>query len=220
MLGDADTGWTRRGLWAGVLCAPWFLLSLIVFGALEPGYSHRYKAVSELGAFGVRYGLWMNLFGFLMTGVLVILAALAYHRVLKQASLGVSAAAWLLVLGVSLAGTAVPADMQAMMQSPWTVIHLAFSFFGLLPFAVAAILTGRRVRQLGVRPVASRVIQWLPVCLVPAFMLYGFTDQRGLVQRLTILLVLGWVGALCWGLLTRSGGTADHKPAAHAGEVS
>jgi len=194
-------GTERRLFQLGILAAPWWALTLLLFGALEPGYSHLYHAASELGAFGAGNPLAMNVVCFFMTGALVALSGLGFMRYLRSRGESRAAGWWVLVLGIMLAGAAVPADMELYFQSPWTVVHAFFVVLGVLPFLVAAWKTHGVLRRLG-EP--SRFLSRFPWLILPAFLLHGFLSQGGLVQRLTILIVLVWVSALSWHLLKRS----------------
>ena len=53
---------------------------MAIFGYLEPNYSHYYKAVSELGAFGARNWIAMNIICLFMTGVLAVMAGIAFRK--------------------------------------------------------------------------------------------------------------------------------------------
>jgi hypothetical membrane protein len=188
----------KRLFQLGILAAPWWVSTLLLFGALEPGYSHLYHAASELGAFGAGNPLAMNVVCFFMTGALVALSGLGFMRYLRSRGESRAAGSWILVLGVMLAGAAVPADMELYFQSPWTVAHAFFVLLGVVPFLVAAWKTHAVLRRLGD---PSRFLSRFPWLILPAFLLHGFLSQGGLVQRLTILIVLVWVSGLSWHLL-------------------
>jgi len=182
----------------GVLVTPWWAATMLLFGELQPGYSHLYHAASELGAFGASNALAMNVLCFFLTGAFVSVVSLGFMSYLKSRGESRAAAWWVLVLGVMLAGAAVPADMELKFQSPWTAIHAFFVLLGVVPFLVAAWLTHSVLKKLNEQ---SKFLSYFPWFIVPAFMLHGFLRQGGLVQRLTILIVLTWVSALSWHLL-------------------
>jgi hypothetical membrane protein len=189
----------------GILVAPWWAFTLLLFGELQPGYSHLYNAASELGAFGASNPLAMNILSFFLTGVLVALAGIGFVGYLQSRQESRSAGWWVFLLGVMLAGAAVPADMELYFQSPWTVAHAFFVLLGVVPFLIAAWLTHSVLKRLGEH---SKFLSYFPWLIVPAFTLHGFLDQGGLVQRLTILIVLTWVSALSWHLLK---GVSSHN---------
>ena len=71
-----NADWQGAGAWrAGFLGAPVFVASLLLFGALTPGFSQLHDAVSELGALGTPWGLWFDFFGLLIPGLLVVATA-------------------------------------------------------------------------------------------------------------------------------------------------
>lgn len=190
----------------GMLAAPWWVLTMLLFGALEPGYSHLYQAASELGAFGATNALAMNLICFFLTGALVALGGAGFVEYLRARAESSAAGWWVIVLGVMLAGAAVPADMELYFQSPWTVVHAFFVLLGVVPFLIAAWMTHSALKRLGEQ---SKFLSYFPWIILPTFALHGFLDQGGLVQRLTILIVLIWASALSWHLLKQK--TLDLK---------
>jgi Protein of unknown function (DUF998) len=183
---------------AGMLATPWWIGSLLLFGALEPNYSHLYKAVSELGAFGAANSIAMNVFCFFVTGALVTAAGIGFKSVLQLHGLPSSSSWWLIALGVMLAGTSVPADFDLNFKSPWTLIHAFFVMLGVIPFMVASWKTHYVLKRLNI---SSLFISYWPWLIIPSFLLYGFVNERGLVQRLTIFIVLSWVSYLSWILI-------------------
>lgn len=60
----------------GVLGSLWFVLAVVVFGTLRPGYSHLQQMMSELGEHSAPYALGFNLLGFLPSGALLVLFGL------------------------------------------------------------------------------------------------------------------------------------------------
>lgn len=184
--------------YAGVLAAPWWLASIGVFGYLEPNYSHLYKAVSELGAFGASNWIAMNLFCLFATGVLVVIAGLSFKKASKAANVSHQASFWVVLTGIMFAGTAIPADMELYFESPWTIAHAFFVLLGVIPFFVAAWKTPKALRRLGIE---SKFISYFPLAIIPTFLMHGFVQQGGLVQRATILILLIWVSYLSWILL-------------------
>lgn len=190
----------KNGFTLGVLVTPWWLFTVLLFGELQPGYSHLYNAASELGAFGAANPFAMNLFCFFLTGVFVATAGLSFVDYLQSRQESLAAGWWIFILGIMLAGAAVPADMELYFESPWTIAHAFFVLLGVVPFLVASWLTHTVLKRIG-EP--SRFISYFPWLIVPEFLLHGFLNQGGLVQRLTILIVLAWVSALSWHLIKR-----------------
>lgn len=182
----------------GILATPWWVLTILFFGEVQPGYSHLYHAASELGAFGASNPLAMNVVCFFLTGTFVALAGVGFMNYLQARGESRAAGWWVFILGVMLAGAAVPADMELYFQSPWTVVHAFFVLLGVIPFLIAAWKAHSVLNRLGDQ---SQFLKYFPWLIIPTFALHGFLDQGGLVQRLTILIVLIWVSALSWHLL-------------------
>lgn len=92
-----------------------------------------------------------------------------------------------------LAGAAVPADMDAYFESVWTVIHAFFVMLGVIPFFVAAFKTPKVLVMLGINSV---FIKYFPLLIIPTFVMHTLVEQGGLVQRMSIIIVLSWLSYL------------------------
>jgi len=199
-ISSSETTMRKYLFMLGILATPWWVFTVLLFGELQPGYNHFYHAASELGAFGASNPLAMNIFCFFLTGVFVALAGLGFVNYLQSRQESRTAGWWVFILGVMLAGAAVPADIELYFHSPWTVVHAFFVLLGVIPFFIAAWKTHSVLRRLGEQ---SKFLCYFPWAIVPAFALHGLLSQGGLVQRLTILIVLVWVSVLSWRLLKR-----------------
>lgn len=174
----------RAGLWA----APLFIVSLLLFGALTPGYSHLHKAVSRLGALGTPWGGWFGLLGFFVPGMLQTGVALELRRRLKTAGASTRWATGLIIYTLMLALTAVPADFGRMFASPWTWAHTFFVMGS--PLILFTVIPGcaKALKTLGTPGGAVRIFYLLGYLPLVEFLLYGvLRDTPGLVQRLMIL---------------------------------
>jgi hypothetical membrane protein len=130
----------------GIAATILFWVALFVFGAIEPGYSHFTKAVSELGAIGSANGTAWNVIGFLVPGLMLGVCGAG----LATAIDGRRGLLWwsLVVSGLAFAGTGIiPAEMQdgnPMMQSPFTLGHIIMSSLsGILWFVAVFTLPSR-----------------------------------------------------------------------------
>ncbi|MBX9803313.1 MAG: DUF998 domain-containing protein [Caulobacteraceae bacterium] len=174
-----------------------FAVSLAVFGALNPGYSHLTNAVSELGAVGAPNQLAWNLMGFLGVGLLLCTFGRGLGRVLGTASAG-----WLLVLfGLSFAATAIPADMGDL-GAQTSVAHIAASQAVLL-FWLLALIRLMFVRSFGL---TLRLVTGLALLLAIGTVVVRGAEllPPGLTQRLSFAVVLGWVLAVSAALFRRA----------------
>ena len=121
----------RRELLAAGLCgAPLFVLSVIVFGLLNPGYSHAHRAVSRLGGMDAPLFWAFDLIGLFVPGLLIAGVAIELRRAERDAGVVTWSSAGLVWFGFMHALTAIPADFQRMFKSPWTWAH---AFFAIVP---------------------------------------------------------------------------------------
>ncbi len=188
----------RAGLWGG----PLFLASLLVFGALTPGYSHLHKAVSRLGAWDNPWGLWFDLCGLFIPGLFVVGVAVELRRRLRVIQANTRWATGLVIFGAMFALTAVPADFLRMFQSPWTWAHAFFVLGnGLVLFAVIPGCT-KALRTLGAPNASARLFFILGYLTAAEFLLYALLPHiPGLVQRLMILTAHGAISWMSWTML-------------------
>jgi hypothetical membrane protein len=205
-MGDRST--TRWLLTGGVIGPTLFIVVFLVEGWTRPGYDPMRMFVSllSLGDLG-----WQQVTNFVVGGALVLGGAFGLRAVLTNGP----GSRWgpiligLAGVGMILAGAFVtdpgygyppgtPPGMPS--SSSWHgVAHQLASvlvFFGL---PVAMVVMARRFRGEGS---GSR---WALYCWVSAvgelaflFAAFAFTDVAGLLQRVAILLALGWVAQVMW----------------------
>lgn len=178
---------------AGVFAPLIFVLNIVLWGAMTPGYSHLSQYVSELGAVDAPYGEWMNALGIVPFGGLIMLFSFSFWR-------GTSGKlVWFLLmpglfltgLGFVLAGyyrCDVGCSFQDMSDS--AIIHnlAAFGAF------ILAILTVTFALVINVKATSQKMNSWLLSGLLLA-MIVAFSG----------LIVLGpgfeYVGAVQRGFL-------------------
>jgi hypothetical protein len=112
----------------------------------------------------------------------------------------------IIVITVTVQNHIHPADMELYFQSHWTLAHAFFVLFSIIPFIGAAWKTPKALKQLNIN---SKVISYLSLLIIPAFLMHGALNQGGLVQRATIVIVLFWVSYLSWCLLPAA---TTHNP--------
>lgn len=189
----------------------WLAASVLIAGALRPGYSHSAQFMSELGASGAS-GAWaMNLFGFipaelLMLGFIGVAAAAS-----KRNSLTLIGLAALAVYAVGLiVGALAPCDLGCRPADPSAVHHIHMLagmtayVSGLVGIAVLAVAVGR----MGARWLMAAGL----VCATGGLFLLVSLDPNlahvGLVQRGLEGLIYGWL--IAFGLwLSRLSGQAS-----------
>ena len=182
-----------------------FWTSLLVLGAIRPGYSHVVNAISELGARGTPHAVLWNVFGFIIPGVLLALAGHAIGTSVRarRAQSGGLARALLVVFGLTIAGQGlIPAVMSngELVTTSWsTTGHLVMSLVsGAAWLAALALLIAPMKRSPQWRGWQVADIGAILLVIVLAF-IPGRRLPGGLAQRLADAVVLGWfVAASAW----------------------
>lgn len=138
----------RLSAYCGIAAPVVFILALIIFGWLHPGYSHVRDLVSILSATDAPYVVYMNWLGIIPFGVFILLFSYAYISEHLPGFLGWASGAALSLVGVLfiLAGFYI-CDPGCDIETPslGASIHnlTAISAFGLV--TTAATLIGLRV---------------------------------------------------------------------------
>ena len=184
----------RKLVWAGIAAMPWFFFWVIFLDFLRPQYSYLHKAVSELGSLGAPYGVWMDVCGFGITGLLLLAFANSYRAVLKERAHG---SVLLLVTALLFVGTATPMTMtlgtnpNPDYSALSTQAHLFFvasaTIVWLLgQFFIICRRTPRPLKCLSIGVLTATG------CLFLAAGLGAFAGAPGLVQRINFGLFFSW----------------------------
>lgn len=191
------------------------VLTVVMAGALTPGYSHVSQYISELGARGAPQEWSVRLAGFLPAGILLL--AFCWYA---YAALPRSTGATLALVGLALyaAGyviaAAYPCDPGCRPDKPTTsqLIHNAGGLLGYL-LAPAFLLTFARAARTwpGASHLAIAGYAAAGLALVGLLTLSPTSSTAGLSQRLLELAVLGWV-AYCGRYLSRQAASGAQHP--------
>lgn len=199
----------RKLAWSALAGQVVFIASWIVAGALEPGYSHADRTVSELGARGAEHPLIANA-GLVVYALAFVALGLALLAVLPSRL----AAGLFVASGVAMVVAAlVPLDCgltDARCEHLWRAgdlswhedVHLWASFVSELllaftPFAIALALSPGPVAPLAAGAGVSGV-----AIGIAAFFLYGVDGAPdGLIQRFELAVVHLWVLIVAVGIL-------------------
>lgn len=176
-----------------------FGASVIGFAALRrDGYSHATKAVSELGVLGAPHGALFNAFGFVLTGLLITLAASLFAVSRRRAGASVKGMGSLALAGLAFAAAgAFPFDM-ANPSAPTSQAHFAAAMLAGLFWAAAAFRARATLAAAGM-PGLARLGAWLTLALAInvgwqiAFQA-GLPVMPGWGQR------IGFAGMMVWVL--------------------
>jgi hypothetical membrane protein len=203
-MSDRDT--TRWLLTGGVIGPVLFVVVFLAEGATRPGYDPMTMFVSLLSLSDLG---WQQVANFAVSGLLVLGGAFGLGRVLTEGP----GSRWgprligLAGIGLVLAGVFAtdasygypPGAPLGPPTSPtWhAVIHLLDSMLVFFGLPAAMVVMARRFRGEGSR---WALYCWLSAVgvLVFLFATFFFTDVAGLLQRVAILLALGWVAQVMW----------------------
>ncbi|WP_432496628.1 DUF998 domain-containing protein [Kineococcus gypseus] len=201
--------------WAGAWPAPAvaaaagsgaFALSVVVAGALHPGYSHVREAISALAATDSP-SAWVAVAGFLALAAGTTAAGATLWVRLRAGAAGRVAAALVVLSGLTAVGSGLArqdcseADAAcaareaagALSTHHWVHQYTSLAVFVLL--SVALLLLPRALRA---NPgwahlaTATRLVGLAAVLVIAALMTVGFGDVSGLVQRPFVAVLFGW----------------------------
>jgi hypothetical membrane protein len=181
---------TRQTGLIGIASAVLFWSALVVFGSLDPTYSHATRAVSELGMVGAPHQWAWNVVGFILPGLLLAWFGFGMARAVgPPGSIG---AFLLCASGILFAATGVfAADLQDM-GSFTTRAHIWASYGSLLCWLPAPILIAVAARRRSMNAVMWASIVGL-VCLLAGVVLGHEFLSRGFAQRLNFATYFAWV---------------------------
>jgi hypothetical protein len=203
----------RKLAWIALAGQVLFVVSWIVGGALQPGYSHIEQGVSELGAHGAAHPWLANagiaVFGLSLAAIGVAVFPLLPARRASRVALALFVGAAAAIVSVALIRLDCPLsdqrceDMWRAGQLSWHESgHLWASMIGQLllagtPFAIARALSPGPVAALAFAAGVTGVAIGLGT-----FLLYAIDDSPGgLIQRFGFLVVFTWVAILAAGVL-------------------
>ncbi|MDD1665760.1 MAG: DUF998 domain-containing protein [Methanomicrobiales archaeon] len=178
------------------ICGP-VIYALVVFvlGLISPGYSQAAQLMSELGASGAPYALVMNLGGFLLLGILLVIFSFGLYAALKPSLASRAGAILVAIAGLTYIGEAVFSCDKGCI--PVTFAGSAHLFIGDL--AVLDAVLAAFVLALAMRPDTRWKGYWeysvasgyLVLVLLPFFpFLVGLT---GLMQRVVVAIIFLWL---------------------------
>lgn len=205
---------------ASALCgmaAPLFCLgSLLTVTLLNPAYSSATQRISELGAPQAPYAALANTLGIGATGLLVALFSLGLNNVLRRsrtAAMG-SALIGLAGVAVTLAGV-LPSGMDGAEAPRTAMAHAILARAGELAIIGAALALWLGLKGSGqwrgFSGLSLAVVVALVALYVP-YQLHSLAPWKGVLQRLIVLVVLGWVEIMSIKLLSLPAGAGEEYP--------
>ncbi|MBI2578321.1 MAG: DUF998 domain-containing protein [Candidatus Aenigmarchaeota archaeon] len=98
MASKADKFLLLSGIFGPVV----FILVIFVSGMLYPGYSHVSNVISDLGAAGSPVRDFMNIFGFMLYGISIVVFAAGVYKLRGKSLLGKTISVFFLLGGISM----------------------------------------------------------------------------------------------------------------------
>lgn len=190
--------------WAGPLAVLLWIGAVLVFGARLEGYDQLRHPVSLLGARGVPGGTLFSMLGFVLPGLLAVLAALGVILRMPATAPRVLRVAGQMLLLAAVAFMAMgwlPLDVEDI-ENPASQLHASAWLLWLVGFAAGAIaLRLGAARAPAWRPLATLALVCALWSVCSAF-LFEIAMPAAMAQRLAFLGWLGWLAA-AWRLLPR-----------------
>jgi hypothetical membrane protein len=201
-----DRRWTWRLLSAGIIGPVLFVADFLIDGWARPGYDPMRMFVSllSLGDNG-----WQQTSNFEFSGALIVCGAIGLRRVLVDGPgcrwgpllIGL-AGVGLIMAGIFPTDPAqgyppgTPPGMPA--TTSWHgVVHQLASALFFIGLPIAMFVMARRFSGEGGRWALYSLASAFGVLLF-IFTAFGLTDLTGLLQRLAIIIALGWVAQIMW----------------------
>jgi len=181
-------------------------LTVVVAGALTPGYSHVSQYISELGARGAPQEWGVRLAGFLPAGILLLaFCSFAYAALPRSSGTTLALVGLALYAAGYLVAAAYPCDLGCRPDKPTAsqLIHNAGGLLGYL-LAPAFLLTLARAARTwpGAGHLAVAGYAAAGLALVGLLTLSPTSSTAGLSPRLLEFAVLGWA-VYCGRYLSR-----------------
>jgi hypothetical membrane protein len=178
----------------GITSVVILVLSLLVFGVLNPEFSFLNDFISKLGAKGEPNAFWFNTFGFSLVGVSLSIFGYGYGKLLADPPLSVLLA----LFGLGFAFTAFPMDMQ-MESAPISKAHIVAICFGLAfwLFGLSRLGANKRFKK------KVRIRANVAATILMASMIGFVLDlwSMPITHRLVFTVVFGWTAITSMELL-------------------
>ncbi len=179
-----------------------YVIVLSILGFFEPGYNHVTQYMSELAAVDAPNMVWMNVFGFMLLGVLLVGFGFALDYSIKKNRWGWIGPFLVIVSGVGLVLTGFfPCDLGCVNTSLVGWFHGLWSFIAQFALIGAPFFMFFRLRY-DTRWVG---FQWISmgffsvgIVLGLLYKSYVFDASVGLLQRVSFGVPFLWVFVMAW----------------------
>lgn len=184
----------------GIIGPIFFTFILLILGHLQGNYNHIEQYMSELGAIDAPNTIIMNIAGFALLGLFIILFAIGFNNLINlKNNLIIGKIGIMLIISSGVAFIMVgifPCDPMCVNISLVGIIHGRFAFIALYtlvfaPFFIFYYL--REVQQWKNLSIFSLIIGVLSLLSSSIYNLNIFENLTGLLQRLSYGIPLLWI---------------------------
>jgi len=166
------------------------ILSVLICGFFYSDYSHLSQLISELGESKNPYGLIMNIFGFMIFGISIILFSLAIYKTFPKKKLILIARILLSITGIFIVLLGFfPIDTSTVMHNISALI--AFSSAMFCQLIMGAVSFSRDTEDVYYR--MSMIVGLISVIVYVLIMVGNEWIYKGLIQRLFVLNFCIWL---------------------------
>jgi hypothetical membrane protein len=191
-----------------------YTLAVFSLGAIQPGYNHSTQLMSELGEVGAPHAVVMNLFGFALTGILILVFAWGFFLELRKIQGIVPATSLLALTGILyLAESYFRCDAGCIPPATFSgFLHLLLGEISVAAMVVASFTIAFVLKKEGHWQGYWQysVLTGAAVLLLMPFM-PAMHETAGLFQRVLVGIILLWWELLAIRLyrLASAGGTGS-----------
>ena len=132
----------------GILGPIFYTIIVIILGFLWPGYNHVSQFMSELGATGAPNAIIMNIFGFILLGILMIAFSFGLYRNVSKGKVTTISSALIVVSGISLVAVAFfPCNLGCVNISFTGKMHGVFATIPGVAMALAPLIIAQQFKD-------------------------------------------------------------------------
>lgn len=185
----------------GIIGALLFISTAVISGFQFDNYSHISQFISEAYAFGTPYGLYLRLFGYIPSGIMLAMfgfGAYAYFKKSLLTKVGFFGFAVFYGMGtviVSIFPCDAGCTIELLESSVSQIIHnlLSVAVYLIVPWCLVVIGMGFRKTKTG--PIAAASLILGAISGIFAWVLFSDPNSPyvGLFQRIIEACILGWV---------------------------
>jgi hypothetical membrane protein len=182
-----------------------FAVVVVVTADLQPEYDHMSQLMSELGASDSAYSALMNIGGFMIPAVFILLFAMSLARWHFSSSSSRMGSILIALFAVAMFSAGLfSCDPGCQFESPSThqIVHRIVSLFGFVCLVSSTFFWGSHLRRISSQrrfAVYTLVTGLLAIVLLVLVVLSVETRTgTGLFQRLFIGALLGWLAVFSW----------------------